>query len=458
MTHPAPGSPLPAAVAVPRDDQPAVPWYRAVTRTQWNALVASNLGWLFDGFETYGLILTVGVAMRDLLDVSVHAQIPAYAGTVIAITLLGWGIGGMLGGILADYIGRKRMMIIAVIAYSVTTGLSAFAFDWVSFAFLRFLVGVAVGSEWATGSSMVAELWPDRARGKGAGLMQCGLGIGFFIASFVWLFLSALGPGAWRYMYLLGVLPALLTLWIRRAVPESAVWQQADAMRRTALERRRGGETLHGSDEKLARFTLFDLFSTAAMRRQTIVVFLMSLTTTVGFWGISTWVPPFVGGVAAASGLPAEQWASYAGMAYTAGSVAGYVTLGFLADAYGRKPVTIAFYAMALVLTPVLFFWTRDLGLLLALACVNAFFSNGQYTWMPVWLPELYPTRMRATALAFAFNAPRFVAFLGPLMAGTMIVQFGGYGQAAMALALIYILGIVAAPWLPETRGKPLPA
>jgi MFS family permease len=169
-------------------------------------------------------------------------------------------------------------------------------------------------------------------------------------------------------------------------------------------------------------------------------------------------VPPFVAGIAAKAGLPPAEWASYAGMAYTVGSVLGYISLGFLADAYGRKPVTIAYFILALLLTPVLFFWTQDLKMLLILACVNAFFSNGQYTWMPVWLPELYPTRMRATALAFAFNAPRFVAFLGPLLAGTMIVQFGGFGQAALVLALIYIVGIAAAPFLRETRGQSLPA
>jgi MFS family permease len=420
--------------------------------------VASNLGWLFDGFETYALILTVGPALHQLLAPTLHPQIPAYAGTVIAITLLGWGIGGMVGGILADYIGRKRMMIVAILAYSVMTGLSALSYDWLSFAILRFLVGLAIGSEWATGSSMMAELWPDNARGKGAGLMQCGLGIGFFVASLVWLFVGPLGPDSWRYMYLIGVLPALLTLWIRRSIPESALWEKADAKRRIALEQKRSGQVLAASEEKLARFTLFDLFSDPTIRRQTIIVFLMSLTTTVGFWGISTWVPPFVASIAAASGRPPAQWASYAGMAYTLGSVMGYISLGFLADAYGRKPVTIAYFAISLILTPVLFFWTRDLTLLLVLACVNAFFSNGQYTWMPVWLPELYPTHMRATALAFAFNAPRFVAFLGPLLAGTMIVQFGGYGQAAMVLALIYIVGLAAVPFLPETRGKPLPA
>ena len=434
-----------------------VPWYRSLSRSQWNALIASNLGWLFDGFETYALILTAGVALRQLLDPSQYGQIPAYIGTVIAITLLGWGIGGMLGGILADYIGRKRTMMIAIVAYSIATGISAFAFDWMSFVALRFLVGIAIGSEWATGSSMLAELWPDRARGKGAGIMQCGLGMGFFLASFTWLFLSQTGPDAWRYMFALGVLPALLTLWIRRSIPESRIWETTNQKRREAIELKKSGAALGEGADKLTRFTLFDLFTDPALRGRTIVVFLMSLTTTVGFWGISTWVPPFIGSLAVKEGLNAAQWASYAGMAYTVGSVLGYLSLGFLMDAYGRKPMTILFFVLALALTPVLFFMTTDLKLLLLLSTLNAFFSNGQYTWMPVWLPELFPTRMRATALAFAFNGPRFIAFLGPLLAGTLIAQFGGFGYAAMVLASIYVVGIIAACFLPETRGLPLP-
>jgi len=258
-------------------------------------------------------------------------------------------------------------------------------------------------------------------------------------------------------MYLIGVLPALLTLWIRRSIPESVLWEKANERREAALAKKRGGQALSAPDTQLTKFTLTDLFTDPATRGRTIVVFLMSLTTTVGFWSISTWVPPYIGAIAAKEGLQPAQWTSYAGMAYTAGSILGYLSLGFLADAYGRKPVTIGFFLLAYLITPVLFFSTQDLRWLLVLACVNAFFSNGQYTWMPVWLPELYPTRMRATALAFAFNAPRFIAFLGPLLAGTMIVAFGGYGQAAMVLASIYIVGIIAAPFLPETKGRPLP-
>src|SRR5215831_10923283 len=122
------------------------PWYRSLNRSQWNILLAANLGWLFDGFELYALFLTVGPAMRALLGPSQYPQIPVYIGMVVAITLLGWGIGGIVGGLLADYIGRKRTMILAILAYSITTGLTAISFDWVSFALLRFLVGISIGS------------------------------------------------------------------------------------------------------------------------------------------------------------------------------------------------------------------------------------------------------------------------------------------------------------------------
>src|ERR1700746_883862 len=300
------------------------PWYRTLKKEEGKALLAANLGWTFDGFEVFSLILTVGVALHQLLDPSQYPLIPAYAGAVIAITVFGWGIGGLLGGVLADYLGRKRSMTLTILAYSLLTGLSAFAWDWLSFAVLRFLVGLAIGSEWATGASITAELWPDKNRGKGVGLMQCGFGIGFFLASLAWLFISPIGPDAWRVMFLLGVAPALLTLWIRRAIPESDKWERVNERRAAATERKRSGAALSGQEEALARFTVLDLFAEPEVRRRVILTFLMSLASTFAFWGISAWMPPYTASVAAKAGLPAQQWASYVAMASNGAAIIGY--------------------------------------------------------------------------------------------------------------------------------------
>jgi MFS family permease len=433
------------------------PWYRSLNRSQWNTLIASNLGWLFDGYETYALIIAVGVALRQLLDPSQYSQIPFYAGLVIALTLLGWAVGGLIGGVIADYIGRKRTMLLAILAYSIMTGLSAFSWDWMSFAVLRFLVGVAIGSEWVTGTSIVAELWPDKNRGKGIGLMQSGFGLGFFLASVAWFFINPVGPHAWRVMFLLGVVPALLTLWIRRSIPESERWERVNEQRHAATERASKGAKLNANEQALARFTLAELFAEPQVRTRVVLAFLVSLASSFAFWGISAWTPPYVAAAAAKAGLPAQQWASYAAMATNASAIVGYVAFGFLADLYGRKPVTIAYIVLAFLSVPMVFLWSSDLGVLLWATAFSGAFVSGQYTWMAAWLPELFPTRVRATATAFVFNAPRLIAWTGPLISGWLIANFGGFSKAAVAIACIYIVGIVAALFLPETRGKPLP-
>jgi MFS family permease len=433
------------------------PWYRSLNRNQWNTLIASNLGWLFDGYETYALIISIGVALRQLLDPSQYSQIPVYAGLVIALTLLGWAVGGLIGGVIADYLGRKRTMLLAILAYSIMTGLSAFAWDWVSFTVLRFLVGVAIGSEWVTGTSIVAELWPDRNRGKGVGLMQTGFGVGFFLASVAWYFIFPVGPHAWRVMFLLGVVPALLTLWIRRSIPESDRWERVNQQRQAATQREKAGAPLNPNEQALARFTVADLFAEPDIRRRVMLAFLISLATSFAFWGISAWLPPYMAAAAAKAGLPPQQWASYAAIVNNGGAILGYAAFGFLADVYGRKPVTIAYIALAFLSVPAVFLWSQDLGVVLIAAAFSGAFVSGQYTWMAAWLPELFPTRVRATATAFVFNSPRLIAWTGPLISGWLIANFGGFSRAAVAIACIYIIGIVAACFLPETRGRPLP-
>jgi MFS family permease len=239
------------------------------TATNSASFSPRTLGWLFDGFETYALFLTVGFALHQLLEASQYAETPRYAGYILATTVFGWATGGVIGGIIADYIGRKRTMMLAVLAYTLTTGLSAIAWNWESFAILRFLVGIGIGSEWVTGASLVSELWPDHARAKGGGLLQSGAGIGSFLASGVWLLIGGLAPNSWRLMYLIGVLPALLVLWLRRNMPESPRWEASRQRRRTAHAQRLSGAALDGEAAALTRFTVTDMFLDPGTSRNT---------------------------------------------------------------------------------------------------------------------------------------------------------------------------------------------
>jgi MFS family permease len=440
------------------DTSPTIegPWYRSLNSGQWKALIASNLGWTFDGFEVFALILTVGAALHQLLDASQYKYIPAYAGAVIAITVFGWGVGGLLGGILADYIGRKRSMAVTILAYSLLTGLSALSWSWMSFALFRFLVGLAIGSEWATGASITAELWPDHARGKGGAFLQSGYPIGSIIASTVWVLIGTSGPSAWRYMYLIGVLPALITFWIIRNIPESPRWEQSNKQRRAARDLRRQGAVLRGEDAAIVRFTLIDMFAEPAVRARLILTFVMSLAVTIGYWGVSTFVPSYVGAVATTAGLAGQRWVGLAGLVQNIGALLGFISFGFLADAVGRKTTTFSYYLLCLILTPIVYLWVKDIRLLLLGFAVYGFFIQGVFSWTAVWLPELFPTRMRATAAGFIFNTPRLISAIAPLIAGSLIVGLGGYGKTATIIGMFYVLGLVAVPFLPETRGKPL--
>jgi MFS family permease len=200
-----------------------------------------------------------------------------------------------------------------------------------------------------------------------------------------------------------------------------------------------------------------DLFSDRSVRRPLIGSFLMMLSLTFAFWGVSTFIPTYVGSMAAKAGLPGAHWAGLAGLVTGLCGTLGFISLGFVADLIGRRAVAMLFYLMCLILTPVVYLWAHNIYVLLFWVGVFGFFTLGIWAWAPIWLPELFPTRMRGTAIAFSFNAPRFLGCIGPLVAGTLIVGLGGYGPAATIIGSFFILGFVVAPFLPETKGRPLP-
>jgi MFS family permease len=354
-------------------------------------------------------------------------------------------VGGIVGGVLADRYGRRRTLLWTVCVRRAHRDNSV-GWDWWAFALLRLLTGVALGSEWSAGTTLVSETWPDGLRSRAAVLMQRGVAVGFFVAAVMWFVLGPLGPAAWRWMFLIGIVPAVIAIAIRRRVPVSPVWAAEEDRART--------QTLSGSRRmSTARRILAD----PGLRRITLVAGAMSLATTVGYWGVSTFVPQYFASVAVPAGWDAARATSVSGMVYTAGAVAGYLAVGFLAESWGRKPTVALLFAGALVLTPIVFLWVHTVPVLLALLFVNGALTLGQYGWMAIWLPELYPTSVRATGIALVFNASRLLACAGPLLAGSLMVALGGFGAAATTVGSVYLLGL-AVVWLcTETRGQPLP-
>jgi MFS family permease len=434
-------------------------WYSDLTPTHFRILAASFLGWIFDGYETYALIVALPFALRALLPPEQLKSAPIWAGTAISVTLLGWGIGGLIGGVLADYMGRKRMMIWSVFLYAMFSGITALSQTFFMFAALRFVTGLAMGSEWSTGVAMVAETWPDRARPKGAGLLQSGFGWGTLLAALVWWAISRinpLGPQTWRLMFVAGAIPAIFTLYIRRAMNESERWLRAIRERRWAAT-----EEDKGAVTKTARrpLTLAEIFRERESRRRVLLTFLMSLATMVGWWAISTWLPAYTEQIAKAQGYAnSGEWGNRAAILYTMGAIAAYMGSGFLIDAIGRRKFLFLTYAGALLMTPVTYLWTHSVEAMMFAAFINGVFTLGfAYSWMAIYPAELFTSSVRSTATSFVFNGTRVIAWLFPILAGGMIQKFGSLSRGAMTLGLIYILGLIVAWFVPETTGKPLP-
>jgi len=209
----------------------------------------------------------------------------------------------------------------------------------------------------------------------------------------------------------------------------------------------------------VVQFTLAYVLSDPQLRRRIALLLLMSLSTVIGWWSISTWIPLYAGQLAAAAGQQAQRAASLTGVTYNIGTIAGYLVFGAFADRWGRKPVIELYYVGAFVMTVGLFLFVKSPTVMLIVAAVNGFFTLGQFSWMAVYLPELFPTAVRGTSISLIFNASRFVAALGPLFAGYLITTTGSIAGTAVVMSFIYIVGMVVTPIAgTETRGQPLPA
>jgi len=445
--------------AASRDDI-ATPWYTGLTARHWRILWGSYLGWIFDGYEAVALVYALVPALNSILTPEQAQVKPYYIGLAIGITLLGWGFGGLLGGVAADYIGRKRMMMLSILGYAIFTGLTAFAFSFSQLAILRFITGLAIGSEWSTGIALVAETWPNRARPKGCGFLQSGFGAGAVLAAIVWLILNIfnpLGSESWRIMFALGALPAFVCLYLRRALEESERWMAAVKEQRWAATTE-GAQRGAGHKTAQRPFTLVEIFRESESRRRVLLATALSFATTVGWWAVSSWLPVYTEALAKAAGEPAGVWGPRIGVIYNIGAITAYIISGFVADAIGRRIFLFLTFLGSIVTSILTYKWTGSLSAFMVIAFVNGAFTLGfAFSWMAIYLVELFTPSVRATAASVVFNGARLIAWVFPIIAGQIVASTGGVSQAALIMSSVYAIGLIVPFFVPETVGKPLP-
>jgi MFS transporter, SHS family, sialic acid transporter len=423
---------------------------------KWLALSAAILGWMFDGMEMGLFPLVARPAMMELMGADAASRFGTWMAAIIALFLVGAALGGVVFGWLGDRIGRTKAMMWSVLFYSVFSGLCAFAVSPWQIGALRFVAALGMGGEWALGVALVMELFPNKSRPLMAGLIGASANVGFLFIALLSLgltsvvaglgsFLQAILPsawatallanGSWRMLFLLGALPALLTFFIRIFVPESELWQDANKQGNTQVgvaDIFRGG---------LARYTLLGAG--------------LGAIALLGTWGSVQWIPSWAHKLADKAPGVRETTQIMSAL----GSIVFTIAIALLADKLNRRRTYFAMAALSLLACAVLFripmaygggflVWTFLVGGLTA----------SFYGWLPLYLPELFPTRLRATGSGFAFNAGRLLAAAGTMGAGALLNSFHeDYAKMCSVISLVYVLGMVLIWFAPETKGRPLP-
>lgn len=352
------------------------------------------------------------------------------AGLLGSITLLSAAAGGIASGVLADRIGRKRALMLAILIYSVFTAACGFAQSAVQLAVFRVFLGLGMGGEWATGAALVAESFPARHRGKALAFVQSAWAIGYGLAALVNL--VVLPRWGWRGVFFVGVLPALTTLWIRRHVDEPRIWRSAVADR--------------------GRVSLLFAPQVATI---TIALTVMNACTLFGYWAQNSWVPAYLALAPAHGGLGlSSSTMSAFVIAMQIGAWLGYVSFGYLADAFGRKRIYVWFLAMTAALLP-LYGSLRTPILLLVLGPAVSYFASGFYSGFGAVIVELYPTAVRATAAGICYNVGRIASAAAPYAIGSL-AETRGFGIAFAVAGVAYLAAAIVWLWIPETASVEL--
>jgi MFS family permease len=461
-------------------------WYQGLDRYCWVVLTIAALGWLFDTMDQNLFNLVRTPSMKDLLASQISdptllaAEAKRIGGWVTAAFLVGWSVGGFIFGILGDRLGRTTTMIITILIYAAFTGLSALAWNWESYAVMRFMTGLGVGGEWAAGAAIVAEVFPERSRPMALGALQALSAVGNMMAAVITFSLAGL---SWRWAYAVGALPALLVFWIRRSVKEPEKWQHAKEQATVGKE----------------MGAISELFRDPILRRNTIAALMMAVAGQGVLWGVGFWgVDLLISILSSQYNTPPadiDRTKSVMFFIQQVGAAIGIYAFAGFSERTNRRTAFFVWFALAWISIPT-FFWgvataagTRlpaaldqvlsvitfsgslpeaarsTVQISVLLAFFMGFATLGPFSGYTVYFPELYPTRLRATGCGLCYNGGRFLAAIAPVMQGTLTAHFakqagavgGGLPMAATVVASLYILGFIGAAIAPETKGKPLP-
>ncbi len=401
--------------------------WRNTTVAQRRTLLAAALGWMLDAFDVMLYSIVLATLMREF-----NMQ-KASAGLLNSLTLVASAIGSFGFGLLADRLGRRRMLSLSILTYSIFTFACGFSTSITMLAVFRFLLGLGMGGEWNSGATLVAETWPGEWRGRALGIVQSSWAIGYALAAVIAA--AVMARMSWRWVFFAGVLPALVTLWIQHGVPEPALWQEQREAPVSAADR-----------ATLWRSAFPRLFALLAMN--TFGMF--------AWWGLFTWIPAYLALPFSKGGRNFSQldFTSFLVILNLAGMLPGYLLFGIFADKFGRR-WTLIIYLILAALSVSAFAAARRPGLILLTASITAFFGTGFFTGSGILGSELFPTPIRATALGISYNVARGISALSPFVIGAL-GEAHGLASSFAACGVAFAAAAMIATRLPETRGLEL--
>jgi MFS family permease len=417
-------------------DASDLPWYRTITRRQWNALLAAKLGWMLDAMD-FALYLMAIPVLKEVFDFGDDV-----AGLLGTVTLLTSAAGGLLFGLVADRIGRTRALMTTVLVFSICSLGSATAQSFTQLLLWRAVLGIGMGGEWASGAVLVSETWPAEHRGKAIGIMQSGWALGYILAAVLAGLLLPTSWG-WRGLFAAGILPALFVIWVRHAVPEPEVWA------------RRRAESPQTSRPEANPFRV--IFGRALLPR-TVLATLLTAAVMFAYWGLFTWLPAFLATPQDRGGAGMDIRSVVGWIVPTqTGAFLGYLSFGFIAERIGRRPAFIAFLVAAAILVPLYGQMAPHPSVLMALGPLLGFVGHGYFSLFGALLAELFPTAVRATGQGFTYNVGRALSASAPYTIGVLAKQPGvGIGLALALTSAFFLLGAALILALPDTSGKRL--